>query len=225
MQDGQNLFDPALSYCGVDWGMDEAVSRLPQDNQVPAPIIVGIWNTEIRWREYMPQKVFSPSSYHKWAGGPPVSDNYLKFMVTELKPFMDNSYPTLTEPDHTLVMGSSMGGLISLYAALEYPQVFGGAGCISTHWPAGPESLIQYVQTALPEPGRLRFYFDYGTETIDADYESYQRQVDRIFIEKGYQSGKDWLTLMFEGDDHSETSWRKRVDVPLQFLLAGSNRS
>ena len=231
MHDGQNLFDPVLSYAGVDWGMDLAAARLVQQGEIPAaPIIVGIWNSEQRWREYMPEKAFDTpfgkanrQRLLEPAGAPPISDRYLKFMVTELKPFIDSVYRTLPGPAQTFVMGSSMGGLISLYAALEYPQVFGGAGCISSHWPAGESALIQYVQTALPAPGSLRFYFDYGTETIDASYEPYQRQVDAIFEAKGYPSGWDWLTMKFEGADHSETAWRKRVHLPLKFLLAGSS--
>lgn len=226
MHDGQNLFDPALAYGGVDWGMDETILRLSAEGQIPAVIVVGIWNSAIRWQEYMPQKVFDlPEAqairprFIERAGGMPISDRYLQFVVAELKPFIDAHYRTRPDPDHTLVMGSSMGGLISLYAALEYPGVFGRAGCVSTHWPAGENALLSFFRGVLPAPGRQRFYFDYGTQTLDANYEPFQLQMDAILRDAGYISGQDFLTLKFEGADHSEDSWRKRVDLPLKFLL------
>lgn len=76
------------------------------------------------------------STFLELAGGLPISDHYLEFLVAELKPFIDSQYRTLPGQPHTFIMGSSMGGLISLYATLEYPHIFAGAGCLSTHWPA-----------------------------------------------------------------------------------------
>ncbi|MGI9056579.1 MAG: hypothetical protein ACR2F2_12350 [Pyrinomonadaceae bacterium] len=62
-------------------------------------------------------------------------------------------------------------------------------------------------------------YFDYGMETLDATYEPFQKQADKIMKKKGYKQGRNWLTRKFEGEEHSEKSWRKRVDIPLEFLL------
>ena len=226
MHDGQNLFDPAFALGGIDWGMHETTARLIREKRIPAPIVVGVWNTPLRWREYMPQKALElPAAgavlprFLELAGGPPISDRYLKFLVEELKPVIDATYRTLPDQQHTFIMGSSMGGLISLYAALEYPQVFGGVGCISGHWPVGEDCLVQYIKGALPKPGSHRFYFDYGTETLDAGYEPYQLQVDDLLKAAGYRYGIDWLTLKFAGADHSESAWRTRVDIPLAFLL------
>jgi predicted alpha/beta superfamily hydrolase len=112
-----------------------------------------------------------------------------------------------------------MGGLISLYALTEYPSVFGRAGCVSTHWPIGGSLLVDYFGNVLPRPGDHRIYFDYGTETIDADYEPYQLRMDALMQAAGYERGADWITQKFEGAEHSERAWRARVDVPLKFLL------
>lgn len=228
MHDGQNLFDPAQSYAGVDWGMDEAVAKLSRANEITEPIIVGIWNTDQRWREYMPQKPLDlPGSeaivaqFLERAGGMPVSDSYLAFLANELKPYIDSHYRTLPEQPDTSVMGSSMGGLISLYAALEYPQVFGGAACLSTHWPAGEDCLIEYLRVSLPAVAKQRFYFDYGTEGLDAAYEEWQIAANRVFGAAKYMRGVDWVSLKFAGEEHSERSWRKRVHLALRFLLAG----
>jgi predicted alpha/beta superfamily hydrolase len=228
MQDGQNLFDPALAYGGVDWGIDEAMLRLIDAAGVPGAIIVGIWNSgEKRWLNYMPQRPAQlpgvSASFAEWGRadlGQVRSDDYLKFLVEELKPFIDTAYRTLHDQPHTLVMGSSMGGLISLYAVEEYPQVFGGAGCVSTHWPAGGNALVDDMAAHLPTPGRHKLYFDYGTATLDELYEPFQQRMDSHLQAAGYTRGTDWMTLKFEGAEHNEAAWRKRVDGPLRFLLS-----
>ncbi len=226
MHDGQNLFDPALSFIGVDWGMDEAMTRLIRDTGHPGAIVVGIWNSPLRWREYMPHKPLATPSgrrllprFIEQAGGEPLSSEYLRFIVEELKPFIDQNYPTLPEPGHTLVMGSSMGGLISLYALIEYPDVFGGAGCLSTHWPIGDEFMVTFLGKSLPMAGQHRLYFDHGTETLDHDYEPYQRLMDNFVRASGYEAGRDWLTRKFGGAEHSERAWRARISIPLAFLF------
>jgi predicted alpha/beta superfamily hydrolase len=230
MHDGQNLFDPAASYAGVDWGVDETITRLAEEGLIRAPVVVGIWNTPKRWHEYMPQKAFDLETgfnfqhiLAKLQRRKPQSDQYLRFLVAELKPCIDQEFRTLTGQADTFIMGSSMGGLISLYAAMEYPQVFGGAGCLSTHWPASAKALARYVQSALPPPGSVRFYFDYGTETLDADYEAHQRRIDAVMAAVGYEHGRDWLSQKFEGDEHHERSWRARLHVPLKFLFGNGS--
>jgi len=224
--DGQNLFDPALAYIGVTWGVDEALARLMAAGQIDGAIAVGVWCIEARRREYMPrQPLLQPAGrqladrFGRAYGGLPDSDNYLRFIVDELKPVIDAAYRTRADQPHTFVMGSSMGGLISLYALCQYPHVFGGAGCLSTHWPIGGLALINWFGSALPRAGRHRLYFDFGTETLDAPYEPYQRQMDDRVLKAGYAAGRDWLTRKFDGAEHSERAWRARLDEPLRFLL------
>ena len=226
MHDGQNLFDPQTSYIGVDWGVDEAMTRLIAGGKVREAVVVGVWNTPQRVAEYMPQKALAgldPSRADEMfrpALSEPLADNYLKFLVTELKPLVDARFRTLPGREDTLIMGSSMGGLISLYALSEYPKVFGGAGCVSTHWPAAGGAAVEYFRTRLPDPATHKIYFDYGTETLDAHYEPFQKRVDAMMEAAGYREGKNWVTKKFPGDEHSERAWRRRVHVPLEFLLA-----
>lgn len=225
MHDGQNLFDPKLSFTGVDWGIDETMTRLIADGKIREAIVVGVWNTPKRFAEYMPQKpvVNSPlralNDVPASRRGQIVSDNYLKFLVTELKPFIDSSYRTSAGRKDTFIMGSSAGALISAYAMTEYPNIFGGAGGVSTHWPVGDGIVIDYLRDNLPEPGTHKFYFDFGTETLDAGYEPFQRKMDEVMRKAGYQEGSNWITRKFAGAEHSERAWRKRVDVPLIFFL------
>ncbi|MER2600431.1 MAG: alpha/beta hydrolase-fold protein [Caldilineales bacterium] len=226
MHDGQNLFDPALAYTGVDWGLGEAVQRLMADGFTGA-IVVGIWNSgNERWLDYFPQKLLHLPQAHGIVAryGRPYTDqiradSYLGFLVNVIKPFIDATYPTLPDRAHTAVMGSSMGGLISLYALEQYPHVFGAAGCLSTHWPAGENALVDLLAADLPAPGAHRLYFDYGTETLDALYEPFQLRMDDHLAAAGYTRDQDWMTLKFDGAEHNEASWRARVDIPLLFLL------
>jgi predicted alpha/beta superfamily hydrolase len=116
-------------------------------------------------------------------------------------------------------MGSSMGGLMSLYALSEYPEIFGGAASLSTHFSLGDGIMIDYLEKYLPPAKNHRIYFDYGTIDLDTEYGKYQERADKVMIKKGYKSKKDWRTMNFQGDGHNEYYWRRRVNVPLEFLL------
>ncbi|MEI8060640.1 MAG: alpha/beta hydrolase-fold protein, partial [Ferruginibacter sp.] len=151
MHDGQMLFDSSATWTHSSWDMDDVVSSLLLADKIQDVIVVGIWNDgQARHADYFPQKPFESLSgvqqdtayaavrsngYSVFGAYKIHSDNYLKFLVTELKPFIDSTYSTYTQRQHTFIMGSSMGGLISMYAICEYPSVFGGAACMSTHWP------------------------------------------------------------------------------------------
>jgi len=234
MHDGQNVFDAAASSFGEAWEIDEVLGQLVAEGTVRPAIVVAIWNTGMgRYSEYMPRKAVGdgPVDYQlqhrpSFRGDELTSDRYLQFIVTELKPFIDSTYRTLAGRADTFVMGSSMGGLISAYAVAEYPDVFGGAACVSTHWPAGNGAVIDYLAGHLPDPASHRLYFDYGTATLDALYEPYQQRMDAVMRQAGYVEGRNWLTLRFDGAEHNEQAWRQRAALPLQFLLgAGSGDS
>jgi hypothetical protein len=79
--------------------------------------------------------------------------------------------------------------------------------------------MINYLKTHLPDPANHKIYFDFGTEGLDTDYEPYQIKADKVMLKGGYQEGVNWLTRKFEGDSHHESYWRKRVHIPLRFLL------
>lgn len=234
MHDGQNLFQPGMAFGGEEWGIDETLSRLTAEKTISGAIVVGIWNTPQRRLEYQPAKFWQylaeDSLRRKLEaehGGLPLSDGYLQFIVSELKPLIDRRYRTLAGRDHTFIMGSSMGGLISIYALAEYPQIFGGAACLSTHWPVSlsfsdlrvGQAMCRYLEETLPAPGAHKIYFDYGTATLDARYEPFQQQVDAVMHRLGYTPNKDWMTRKFEGAPHNEKAWRERADIPVKFLL------
>ncbi len=225
MHDGQNLFDPKISQGKTDWGIDETMTNLIKATKIKPAIIVGIWNTPRRTIEFMPQGAFEARDKIKRKNKnidlkSAESDKYLKFIVSELKPFIDKTYRTKTDRDNTFIMGSSMGALMSLYAIGEYPDIFGGAGCLSPQYPLARGVIIEYMKKYLPSPKNHKIYFDYGTKGLDAQYESYQLIADGLMKKKRYKSGRNWITKKFTGDDHTEKSWRNRVAIPLTFLLS-----
>ena len=241
MHDGQNLFDTATGFGGMEWKVDETLDRLIRQGKVRPTIVVGIWNTPRRLREYVPAKAFThlPAAYAERVsslyGGEPMSDGYLRFIVRELKPSIDRQFRTRPDRANTAIIGSSMGGLISLYAINEYPNVFGAAGMVSTHWPlmippAGQSlsdadfeavagAFERYLRPALPAPATHKLYFDHGNETLDRIYARYQRRVDRIVARRGYRPGVNWISRNFPGHKHNELSWAERLAIPLHFLL------
>jgi enterochelin esterase-like enzyme len=202
---------------------------------IPQTIVVGVWNRPgYRHAEYFPQGAlrFLPppardSLLKKELHDTALADAYLRFLVTELKPYIDSAYATLRGPEHTAIGGSSMGGLISLYALCEYPKVFGSAACLSTHWPGSlkvpsgliPAAFLSYLDRKLPQPGRNRLYFDYGTATLDSLYPPLQAKVDALLRRKGY-TARHWTTRAFPGEAHTEQAWARRLALPLTFVLS-----
>ena len=242
MHDGEMLFDSATTWNKQEWGVDETLTRLMSEKRIKNCIVVAVFNTgKTRHAEYFPQKPFemlpksmqdsllSQAKRDKETALFPTniqSDAYLKFLVSELKPFIDRQFSTLSNQKNTFIAGSSMGGLISMYAICEYPSVFGGAACLSTHWlgimPSDnnpvPNAFMDYLKAHLPNPKNHKIYFDFGTATLDAYYEPHQIKADAILKTKGF-SEKNWLTRKYKGDDHSEKAWRGRLAIPMVFLL------
>lgn len=241
MHDGQMLFDATTTWNKQEWMVDEVISKLTKENKIEDVIVVAIWNIpEIRHSDLFPKKPlenltkekqdFIFNEAHKLGYNFNLSDinsdNYLKFIVKEVKPFVDKNYSVYTDVNHTSIMGSSMGGLISMYAICEYPKVFGKAACLSTHWIGFrefennpiPESFFAYMKKNLPNPKNHKIYFDYGTKTLDADYIKYEYRVDEVLQDKGYNQ-TNYKNLKFEGENHSEASWQKRIAIPLEFMF------
>ncbi len=237
MHDGQNLFDADLAFGGEAWGADSTIKRMVNQGLIPEMIVVGIWNTRFRFTEYMPPKPFvllQPEMQEMLVDeyeGYPDGDDYLKFIASELKPFIDQNFRTLPGMETTLIMGSSMGGLISAYAMCEYPDVFGRAGCLSTHWIGSLEgdfdefsdAMVIYMTQNMPAPGKHKFYFDFGSLGLDSLYRQHQAKIDTVMMSVGYTFGKDWTTKNFTRQDHNERSWRSRLNVPLLFLAGKEN--
>ncbi|MFA5988587.1 MAG: alpha/beta hydrolase-fold protein [Sphingomonas sp.] len=238
MQDGQNIFFAKQASFHKIWGADKAMLRLLAASEAPPAIIVAIWSPgKDRARQYMPQKLFDtlPAATKLQAEGflhgRIISDAYLRFVAQELKPKIDTLYRTMGDPEHTLLVGSSMGGLISLYAMAEYPHVFGAAACLSTHWPlvdpekagAVDEAVLaawySYLSKRLGPPAGRRMWFDHGDQMLDRHYGAWQSQIDRRLGIIGWQPGADFKTSVYPGAAHDENAWAARLDEVFTWLL------
>ena len=240
MSDGQNLFDAEKMFNHQEWCVDEVFGELLKSGRIRNCIVVGVANSfRTRSQEYFPQDVFdlySPElkeyARNKRMGEDDLLGNkYLQFLVEELKPFIDKTYSTRKDRDHTFHMGSSMGGLISSYAVTKYPEVFGGAGCLSTHSvlyitnydaeqdfidPAN-QCYVDYLRENL-KPNSCKLYMDRGDQTLDAQYPKYQARLDEMFREAGWDDAH-YVSQVFPGLAHVEGSWASRLDVPVLYLL------
>ncbi len=223
MHDGQNLFDPRLASTGVDWGVDEAVMRLVERGTIPPVIVVGVWNSAERGTEYSP-----------WHRAPA----YARFLIEELMPRVNQEFRTLPGPEHTAVMGSSMGGLLSFYLVTHHPEAFGACGCESTHFPLSaavvaqvfegvphvehPDTtpyIVQDIAAGLTAPKGARYRFDYGALGLDSAYGPTHEAVRAWLLKQGLVEGTDFVIQRYEGATHNEASWRARLEDPLTFMF------
>lgn len=239
MHDGHNLFDPAKSNFNKVWAADRAMLAAMRTGKVEPHIIVGIWAPgKDRYRQYLPATALAAATgavrqaMDAMTGGPVLSDAYLAWLAGPLKQRIDREYRTVPGPRATAIMGSSMGGLMSCYAFLERPDVFGRAGCLSSHWPAADPQTVGAANpqlTALWErwfAARLgkaegrRLWMDHGTATLDAHYAPYQRVIDRRIEQEGWIDSRDFRSEVYEGAEHEENAWAARLPAVFEWLLA-----
>ncbi len=207
LQDGQNLFDPVTSYAG-DWGLVDTLNRLAPDQ--PQPILVGIPNMGRRRRyEYSPFR----DIIHGGGGG----DRYLAFLVETVKPLVDASFRTRPERSHTVIAGSSLGALISLYGLYRYADVFGAGSVQSPALWFADGAVLRFVEE-MSSLAVGRVHLDVGTEEgQEALLEV--RALKRLLIAAGHRLGHDLSYIEEEGADHDEASWGRRFRLAMPFLL------
>lgn len=233
MHDGQMLFDSLKTWNKKAWEVDETMHQLLQEKKIPNTIVVGIWNNGLkRHAEYFPEKAFYNlhDSLQKrllplMNNGKLLANNYLQFLVKEVKPFIDKTFSTKPQQQHTFIAGSSMGSLISLYAMCEYPTVFYGAACLSTHWIGTfnanieiPTALQKYVKEKLPNASNHKLYFNHGTAGLDTKYTPHQLVANQIVLDKGYNA-KNFKTEVVQNGEHTETDWAKQLPAILVWLM------
>ncbi len=200
MQDGQNLFDHLTAYAGQDWQVDETMERLSAEGY--EAIVVGIYHGgDARLNEYNP----FPGKWHS------LGNEYIKFLCESLKPFIDRHFRTHTEPNATGILGSSMGGLISLYAFLSRPDIFGLCGALSPSLFVGRNAILKYARQAPFHVGKI--YLDNGTREPSA------RPLYEVLRAKGYRERTDLKYVAEHGGKHTESAWARRLPGAIRFLL------
>jgi predicted alpha/beta superfamily hydrolase len=212
MHDGQNLFDPDAAFKkGEHWRVGETATALINDGRIPPLIIVGLDNTgPRRLHEYTP-------THDRRRGGGGARD-YGRLIVNELKPMIDAEYRTRSEAAHTGIGGSSLGGLVSLYLALEYPDVFTRVAVLSPSVWWDRRAILRNVRDARPKPP-LRIWLDIGTR--EGRYHVDNAQLLKVGLSKnGWVEGDDLHYEEVPGGTHGEAAWAARFDRVLQFLFA-----
>ena len=215
--DGNNVFDRATSFLGIEWAVDETAERMVRAGTLPPFIAVAVANTDRRMSEY------TPAADARHGGGG--AEAYGRFLVEELKPFVDATYRTDPRPASTGVVGSSLGAIVSLWLGLEHPETFTRIGVVSpAAWFAGRD-LARRV--AAGQGTGLRIWMDIGTAegTAGAGKKEWlddARALRDALVARGYREGKDLHYEEVEGAKHDETAWASRVDRMLVFLLAPS---
>ena len=220
IQDGQNLFDAHTSFSG-EWGVDEAMESLSHVDNIEA-IIVGISNGgKERIHEYSP----FVTRYGDGRG-----DSYMQFVVDTVKPLIDSQFRTLVDRKHTGLIGSSMGGLISLYGYFHYTDVFGMAGVVSPSLWFGGGTIFPLLKNAHFSNGKI--YLDVGMKETSGKTGLLNRQVSRyvymaremriLLQRKGYVDGESLLYVEDKQGRHNEADWARRFPDMIRFLLADS---
>ncbi|HVJ81956.1 MAG TPA: alpha/beta hydrolase-fold protein [Planctomycetia bacterium] len=218
LHDGQNVFDATTAAFGVEWGAGATADRLIGEGKIDPLIIVAIFNTSARIDEYTPHR--DPRRDQGGKGA-----DYARFVVEELKPFIDREYRTRPEREHTAVAGSSLGGLISLAIAWLHPDVFSMCGAMSPSlwW---MESEIWGEFDRRPDwPQGIRFWIDMGTrETQGAEDNLGLVLRSRELVERlqtaRLRPGIDYRYLEVKGGEHSEAAWAARFDQVLTFFFS-----
>jgi enterochelin esterase-like enzyme len=202
MQDGQNLFFPGEAFGGAHWRIAETLSVLDAMNVLRQVIVVGLY-AEDRERSYTL----------------PGYDEYGRRLVEQVKPVIDREYRTMPGADTTAVMGSSLGGVVSLYLAWRYPEVFGMAACLSSTF-GWADDLRQRIADETRRP--IRVYLDSGWP--DDNYEP-TRAMHALLCSRGYVDGRELSYLAFPEARHDERHWAMRAHIPFQWFFGGARRA
>jgi predicted alpha/beta superfamily hydrolase len=216
LQDGQNVFDAATSFAGVEWGVDETAQRLIRKNLIEPLIIVAIANTgDDRIHEYVPTRGVIDATAKRKKRSRGLARQYGRFLVEELKPYIDKRYRTRGEAEFTGLGGSSLGGLLTLSLGLWFPNVFTKLIVMSPSVWWDYQAIVKMVEK-LDEKPPLKIWLDTGT--LEPGWERARTLRDAL-VERGWRLYDDLQYMEVEGGDHSEGAWAARVDPALRFLF------
>jgi len=213
LQDGQNLFDPATAFAGNAWGLGEVAEELIGNSEIEPLIIVGIYNAGTkRMAEYTPAR--------DWRGRGGQAKGYAKLLIERVKPFIDGEYRTLPDRVNTGLGGSSLGGLVTLYSGLRFPETFGKLIVMSPSVWWANRAILREVRNLLRKSDQ-KIWLDIGTcegpnpQVCITNTE----QLRDALISKGWKLGYDLEFVRDEGAGHDEKAWGARMRSALNFLF------
>jgi predicted alpha/beta superfamily hydrolase len=216
LQDGQNVFDAATSFAGVEWGVDETAERLIRANLIEPLIVVAVANMgEERIHEYAPTRGVIDVKARRKKRSRGLARLYGHFLMDELKPYIDRKYRTRAQPEFTGLGGSSLGALVTLAIGVLYPHVFGRLMVMSPSIWWDNFAIYRLVDSIEQKPPS-KIWLDTGT--AEPGWEQTRELANRL-IEKGWKLGKSLQYVEAQGADHSEGAWAARVEPALRFLF------
>lgn len=231
MHDGRNIFDEKDSYTGKTW---EVLPAIRDEVRGPKPVVIALWGFSdlTRLRELAPQKILDnhqeiwdgmPADYAD-APGESMGDAYVSLMADAILPFVADKHGLELNPDRTAVMGSSMGGLMSLYALGQRPEVFGTAIAFSTHWPFGGNDMVNELTELLPDAASHRIWTDTGTIELDQYYAPFHKAAVEKIQARGYSEPDSLVAATYPNTGHHESYWARRVADALNWWLRAPDR-
>ena len=232
MHDGRNLFDEKESFTGKTW---EILPALRDEVRAQQPVVIGVWGLSdlTRLRELAPQDVLDqhpeiwdlvPKDYEA-DRGTGMGNAYVSLIADAILPFVAEKFDLRLDPARTAVMGSSMGGLMSMYAMSKRPEVFGTAICFSTHWPFGGDVMVERLTNGLPSGQNHRLWTDSGTIELDALYPPLHNKAVELIKQKGYTEPENLVAAVYPHTGHHESYWARRVAEALNWWLKAPPRS
>jgi len=221
LQDGQNVFDAATAFAGIEWGVDETAERLIHKKLIEPLIIVAIAHMgEDRIHEYTPTRGVIDARAKRKKRSRGLARLYGHFLIDELKPYIDRKYRTKREPEFTGLGGSSLGGLVTLAIGILYPHAFNRLMVMSPSiwW---DEFAIYRLVDSIAHKLPLKIWLDTGT--AEPGWEQ-ARELRNRLVEKGWKLRDDFQYMEAQRADHSEAAWAARVEPALRFLFPPARR-
>ncbi len=232
--DGQNVFDRETSTRRSTWRMTHSAVRVAAQLGITPPAIIAVFHSRSaknpwgRILDLAPQDPFQsgvePAVKNAEIAAADLQGNrYLAQITEEIAPAIAAEIGINLESVNKAVIGSSMGGLASLYAVGKRPDFFTTALALSTHWSAGDPSLVDALIDALPIPGAHRVWMSHGTRGLDRQYGPLQKHADQKMAKAGWVEDEDFISRVYKQSGHTERSWAKYLDQPMKFWLRPSN--
>mgnify|MGYP003335010713 CR=1 FL=1 len=225
--DGQNIFDRKTATLLTTWKLAQTSTRIFKDNKQRAPLIIGVFHSKTkidphgRIKDLCPEDPFhqgiQTSSHTEITSSSLRGNKYLQIIFEEIVPFVADVTKSIAMPEGTAMVGSSMGGLATLYAATKHQDKFHTALAFSPHWSLAGNSLVEWLIPRLPNFGNFKIWMSRGTKGLDSAYEPFQSRVDQMMKDAGW--GSRYRSRVFHGAAHNERSWSNQVDKALQFWL------
>lgn len=238
MLDGQFAFESDND--GVNFGADSRIARLAAAGRIQPVLIVAIDNLEDdRFLQYMPQTIYDQADVglraaidreiNRTGGKPLVSAQFIQFLATRLKPFIDTHYRTSPGRLDTAIFGASMAGVMAGAIFVEAQQAFGRAACMSPNWPIYDARFIEHPQlrsiwpayfARLGAPAGRRLWLDHGTQMMDAGMAPHQAAIARRLAKLGWRRGRHLQARVYRGAGHAYAQTAVQMDELLAWLLA-----